>query len=826
VIIQTDNIWKKYGRFDALRGLSIAVPEGSTFALIGANGAGKSTTIKLLMNIIAPSQGSATILGVDSCKILPKELAQIGYVSENQKMPGRLTVAEFVAYLRPFYLSWDRELEADILVQLRLPPDRKIKNLSHGMRLKMALACALPFRPKLLVLDEPFSGLDPLVRDEFMENLLRQAGDGMTILISSHQLMELRRRHPCGLSGPRQAAVSGTHERSDRSLAGGACRIGACRPRADTDAERVARLSRFRQCRQLCRYRLFRGQSGGKRRRRFRQRARDRRAAHRIALHLQDPGPGDPRGGRGIMIWHIFKKDWKLLWPFVLIIAAVEFVDTAAWLMFGHFYESPTLIQIIGPLRWAMLLGIAALITMAVHQDMVPGDRQDWLVRPVHRRDLLLEKILFVLVAVHGPLVLADLAHGMATGFPLWGSLSLALSHGVYLLLVFSLPMLGIAAMTSTIVEAVGVALAIILVFAILLAFGHGAPLSYDSNLSWMDFTFWSVVALVAAALIIPLQYFRRATALARGVVLGAVLLLPLPGFVSWAPAFAFQKLLSADPAAAQPVKVAFDPGLGRSAVAPGGQDRANSVWLPLRVQGLAPESIVISDRANVRIIGRDGSIIFSGRATGDPQVTGDPGDGSYHSDDFPVRTTSGGEVRTHELITLPGRIYDLVRSQQVRMELDYSLTLFRMEASDAIAALNGDKRMTHIGWCKTKLDYNGNFVNLGCIKLGGGNAPTCSTLVLENTTSGQKNPASSRCSANYAPYTAYGIFPVMWPNVYRQAVRDPQGLAKYPVDGSQLANAQVFIKTYRPVAHFTRHLVIPQIRLDDWAAQIATPSP
>jgi len=190
VIIQTDNVWKKYGRFDALQGLSIAVPEGSAFALIGANGAGKSTTIKMLMNIIAPSQGSATILGVDSRKLSPRELAQIGYVSENQEMPGRMTVAGYIAYLRPFYPSWDRDLEAEILSQLRLPPDRKIKDLSHGMRMKMALACALPFRPRLLVLDEPFSGLDPLVRDEFMENLLRQAGE-TTILISSHELSEI-----------------------------------------------------------------------------------------------------------------------------------------------------------------------------------------------------------------------------------------------------------------------------------------------------------------------------------------------------------------------------------------------------------------------------------------------------------------------------------------------------------------------------------------------------------------------------------------------------------------------------------------------------------
>jgi ABC-type multidrug transport system ATPase subunit len=189
-MIRVENLWKKFGRFDALRGLSFDVPDRSAFALIGANGAGKTTTIKVLMNIIEPTRGSATLLGVDSRRVSPRELAQIGYVSENQDMPSRLTVGEYVAYLRPFYPAWDRELEASIARQLRLPLERKIGDLSHGMRLKMALMCALPYRPKLLILDEPFSGLDPLVRDEFMEGLLEQAGE-MTILISSHELGEI-----------------------------------------------------------------------------------------------------------------------------------------------------------------------------------------------------------------------------------------------------------------------------------------------------------------------------------------------------------------------------------------------------------------------------------------------------------------------------------------------------------------------------------------------------------------------------------------------------------------------------------------------------------
>ncbi len=189
-MIQANNLWKKFGRFDALQGLSFSVPEGSAFALIGANGAGKTTTIKVLMNILEPTRGSATLLGVDSRQLSPKELGQIGYVSENQDMPGKLTVAEYLDYLQPFYPQWDQALETSILRQLRLPPERKIQDLSHGMRMKMALACALPFRPKVLILDEPFSGLDPLIRDEFMEGLLQQAGE-MTILISTHELGEI-----------------------------------------------------------------------------------------------------------------------------------------------------------------------------------------------------------------------------------------------------------------------------------------------------------------------------------------------------------------------------------------------------------------------------------------------------------------------------------------------------------------------------------------------------------------------------------------------------------------------------------------------------------
>jgi len=189
-MIVANELWKQYGRYEAIQGLSFTVPEGSAFAFIGANGAGKTTTIKTLMNIIQPSRGYATVLGVDSNRLTAHEFKRIGYVSENQQMPLGLTVGEYLNYLRPFYPRWDINIEKSLVRQFGLPAERKIGNLSHGMRMKMALACALPFRPDLLVMDEPFNGLDALVRDELMDGMMDLASQ-MTIFISSHDLSEI-----------------------------------------------------------------------------------------------------------------------------------------------------------------------------------------------------------------------------------------------------------------------------------------------------------------------------------------------------------------------------------------------------------------------------------------------------------------------------------------------------------------------------------------------------------------------------------------------------------------------------------------------------------
>jgi ABC-2 type transport system ATP-binding protein len=188
--IRTENLVKKFRRVEALNGLNLDVPEGAVYALVGPNGAGKTTAIKILMNIFGPTSGRAEVLGVESARIAGRAFTSIGYVSENQELPEWMRVGALLEYLRPFYPSWDRALEDELISQFDLPRDRKLGNLSRGMRMKAALASALAYHPKLIVLDEPFTGLDPLVRDELIQGLLERAEES-TILVSSHDLAEI-----------------------------------------------------------------------------------------------------------------------------------------------------------------------------------------------------------------------------------------------------------------------------------------------------------------------------------------------------------------------------------------------------------------------------------------------------------------------------------------------------------------------------------------------------------------------------------------------------------------------------------------------------------
>jgi ABC-2 type transport system ATP-binding protein len=192
--IQIQAMTCRFARIEAVRNLTLEVPTGSVYAFLGTNGAGKTTTIKALLNLIQPSAGSARVLGVDSTQLGPRELARIGYVSENQELPERLTVRQLIDYSRALYPTWDEALCRRLSGKFELPPNQPLKTFSRGMKIKAALLVSLAYRPELLLMDEPFSGLDPLVRDDLVQGMLELSEqENWTVFISSHDIDEVER---------------------------------------------------------------------------------------------------------------------------------------------------------------------------------------------------------------------------------------------------------------------------------------------------------------------------------------------------------------------------------------------------------------------------------------------------------------------------------------------------------------------------------------------------------------------------------------------------------------------------------------------------------
>ena len=189
-VLSAHDLSKTFGRLRVLDGMNLEVAEGSIFAFVGPNGAGKTTTIKILMNLLKPSSGSASILGVDSSRLGPGDYARIGYVSEKQLLPDWMTVAYFLNYLKPFHPTWDDARARELLAQFDVPLDHKLRNLSRGTWMKALLISSLAYRPQVLVLDEPFSGLDPVAREDMIQGLLESASE-TTVFISSHDLPDI-----------------------------------------------------------------------------------------------------------------------------------------------------------------------------------------------------------------------------------------------------------------------------------------------------------------------------------------------------------------------------------------------------------------------------------------------------------------------------------------------------------------------------------------------------------------------------------------------------------------------------------------------------------
>jgi ABC-2 type transport system ATP-binding protein len=193
-VIETSDLHKRYGTVAALRGLTIQVPRGSIYGFLGRNGAGKSTTIKVLLGMARPSSGTARVFGLpaDDEHASVEIRRRTGFVSDEKDLYEHMTIAEMVRFTAAFYPKWRADVAQKYLRRFDLPADRPIKALSRGMRTKTALLLALSRGSDLLMLDEPTSGLDPAAAEEALQTLVTHVAEGdTTIFFSSHQLAEV-----------------------------------------------------------------------------------------------------------------------------------------------------------------------------------------------------------------------------------------------------------------------------------------------------------------------------------------------------------------------------------------------------------------------------------------------------------------------------------------------------------------------------------------------------------------------------------------------------------------------------------------------------------
>jgi ABC-2 type transport system ATP-binding protein len=193
-VIALSGLSRHFGAKTALNEVSMFVARGSVLGLVGENGAGKTTLIKHLLGSLKAQAGSVRVFGLDPVRDPVGVLGRVGYLSERRDLPGWMRVGEFMRYTQAFYPGWDEPYAAQLLGQFQLDPEQKIKTLSQGQQAKVGLLTALAYRPELLVLDEPSSGLDPVVRRDILEAIIRTVAEGgRTVLFSSHLLDEVER---------------------------------------------------------------------------------------------------------------------------------------------------------------------------------------------------------------------------------------------------------------------------------------------------------------------------------------------------------------------------------------------------------------------------------------------------------------------------------------------------------------------------------------------------------------------------------------------------------------------------------------------------------
>lgn len=508
------------------------------------------------------------------------------------------------------------------------------------------------------------------------------------------------------------------------------------------------------------------------------------------------------------MIWHILKKDWKLLWKATLAVAGLHIALACLQLKTEFGGGNPVIQQFGILLMMAWLIASVILLVMLVHQDPLPGTKQDWLVRPIRRRDVLIAKILYATLAVQGASVFGDLVQGLGSGFSLRQTVGAALVRAATGFVAITLPSLALGALTQSVADAMVFSVVLFggafLFTALAIAAGGAFDPTNGTGVEWIPNLLRYVLIFAGALAVLVVQYRTRKTMRGR-IAMAAVFLVVLCSQVMpWKPMFAVEKVFSAQSGAADAIALAWtdrDSGQGGDLDRIPGDEKSGEtrLLLPLAVSGLPMNAVLKEDKSEVSLVSAAGERLYRG-----------------NGEDIEIRHEdhASGAVRNEQVFKVPAHLLEDRKDTPVQIHAEYSLTLFALRNTYRMKAVNDDQMLAGWGRCQTKRDGAYTAIEMNCLQMGKG--PTCATVFVEYPRDGSRNKVNTACYPNYSPYLERPIpdatshFRLILP------YRDPTGFTKFPVDAAKLAEAEIVIRVYEPVEHFTRVVDSPVTAMGD----------
>jgi hypothetical protein len=547
------------------------------------------------------------------------------------------------------------------------------------------------------------------------------------------------------------------------------------------------------------------------------------------------------------MIWHFFRKDVRLLWPLALAVVLTQALCVLRTIALGYFDQPPVLERLTSFLPLLVYLGIAIVAVTVVHQEPLSGAQEDWLIRPIRRRDLALSKVLFVLLMVNVPLMIVDLVQQFALHFPVSESIAAALSRFLILVFGLTLPALVLGAVTRSLIDAFVFAVPAAIGFVFFTMFATTAlsltlfEAGQGEGMTWITVAAASLVVSLGSAATLAFQYLTRRTLMARGIGLAAVLaalctlmFLPRTAVIAaqeavWAPSGRNAIRLSFD-AARQAVHSGAEsaPSLGLGTRVPGAvvvarameqarfDRQVQQIRLPLSIVGLQQGEILFADRVAVRITALTGTVLYQSAGVCTHGAQGYGVGCAANGLEVWSSTPQGLSTQSEQRLRLPMQVYERIKDVPVRVEVAYALTRFTPQPSQAMSTVGDLRSLPEMGTCATRIDEDGDEVELGCLTDVG--VPSCAAVILEDPQTNRRNPALHLCDPRYGPAHRLGPEDAVGRSHLSIPFRDPSGLAHYPVDSAAIERARLVVTAYDPVAHFRTTLTIPSIRLVEWS--------